>query len=116
MANERVFNMAFSRVYPLLIQKVERKGRTQSEVDAVICWLTGYDHSSLQAQIMKYIDYKTFFDEAPQMNANAAKITGVICGHRVEEIKDPLMQHIRRLDKLVDELAKGKPLDKVLRS
>jgi len=108
--------MPFSKVYPLLVQKAERKGRTKSEVDAVICWLTGYDDSSLQAQIEKNIDYETFFNEAPQMNPNAVKITGVICGYRVEEIKDPLMQKIRWLDKLVDELAKGKPMEKILRT
>lgn len=116
MTNERVYKMAFSSVYPLLVQKAERKGRTQSEVDAVICWLTGYDGPGLQAQIAKNIDYEAFFNEAPQMNPNAVKITGVICGHRVEEIKDPLMQKIRWLDKLVDELAKGKPMEKILRS
>jgi len=100
--------MAFSKVYPLLIQKAERKGRTKSEADTVICWLTGYDDSGLQAQIMKSNDYETFFSEAPQINPNADKISGVICGYRVEEIHDPLMQKIRWLDKLVDELAKGK--------
>ena len=115
MTNERVFKMAFSSVYPLLVQKAERKGRTQSEVDTVICWLTGYDESSLRAQIAKNIDYETFFAEAPQINPNAAKITGLICGHRVETIEDPLMQKIRWLDKLVDELAKGKAMEKVLR-
>lgn len=108
--------MAFSRVYQLLVQKAERKGRTKTEVDAVICWLTGYDDYGLQAQIVKNIDYETFFGEAPQINPNAAKISGVICGHRIEEIEDPLMQKIRMLDKLVDELAKGKPMEKVLRS
>lgn len=112
----RIFTTAFSKVYPLLIQKAERKGRTKSEVDAVICWLTGYDDSDLQAQIVKNIDYEAFFREAPQINPNAAKISGVICGHRVEEIEDPLMQKIRWLDKLVDELAKGKPMEKILRS
>jgi hypothetical protein len=116
MSNERVYKMAFSRVYPLLVQKAERKGRTKSEVDAVIGWLTGYDDSELQSQIMKNIDYDTFFNEAPQINPNAAKISGMICGHRVEEIQDPLMQKIRWLDKLVDELAKGKPMEKILRS
>jgi len=116
MKNERVYKMAFSSVYPLLVKKVERKGRTKSEVDAVICWLTGYDASGLQAQIVKNIDYETFFCEAPQINLNAAKISGVICGHRVEQIEDPLMQKIRWLDKLVDELAKGKPMEKVLRN
>lgn len=116
MTNERVYKMAFSSVYPLLVKKAERKGRTKSEVDAVICWLTGYDDSGLQAQIVKNIDYETFFSEAPQINPNAVKISGVICGYRVEEIEDPLMQKIRWLDKLVDELAKGRPMEKVLRS
>ncbi|MGI6773539.1 MAG: DUF2200 domain-containing protein [Acutalibacteraceae bacterium] len=115
MTNERVFKMAFSRVYPLLVEKAERKGRTKAEVDTVICWLTGYDEQGLQAQLEKNADYETFFKEAPQMNPNAEKIKGVICGHRVEEIKDPLMQKIRWLDKLVDELAKGKAMEKVLR-
>ena len=90
MTNERVYKMAFSRVYPLLVQKAERKGRSKSEVDAVICWLTGYDQSGLQAQIDKNVDYETFFNEAPQINSNATKIKGVICGHRVEEIQEPL--------------------------
>ncbi len=116
MANERVYKMAFSSVYPLLVQKAERKGRAKFEVDAVICWLTGYDDAGLQEQIVKNIDYETFFNEAPRINPNAAKISGVICGHRVEEIEDPLMQKIRWLDKLVDELAKGKPMEKILRS
>lgn len=116
MANERVFKMKFSSIYPLLVQKAERKGRTKSEVDAVICWLTGYDERSLQAQIDKDIDYGTFFSEAPQINPNTDKITGVVCGVRVEEIEDPLMQKIRWLDKLVDELAKGKPIEKILRN
>jgi len=116
MSNERVFKMTFSQVYPLLVQKAERKGRTKSEVDAIICWLTGYDEQGLQAQIMKNVDYETFFREAPHINPNTDKITGVICGHRVEEIKDPLMQKIRWLDKLVDELAKGKPMEKLLQN
>ncbi|MGX8711935.1 DUF2200 domain-containing protein [Caproiciproducens sp. R1] len=116
MTNERVFKMAFSSVYPLLVQKAERKGRTKAEVDTVVQWLTGYDEHGLQAQIVKNSDYETFFAEAPQINPNAHKITGVVCGIRVEEIEDPLMQKIRWLDKLVDELAKGKPMEKVLRS
>lgn len=116
MTNERVFKMAFSRVYPLLVQKAERKERTKSEVDTVICWLTGYDDSGLQTQIIKNVDYETFFKEAPQINPKATQISGVICGHRVEEIEDPLMQKIRWLDKLVDELAKGKSMAKILRS
>lgn len=116
MKNERVYKMEFFRVYPLLVKKVERKGRTKAEVDAVICWLTGYDRPGLQKQIEENVDYETFFREAPQMNPNAPKITGVICGIRVEEISDPLMQKIRWLDKLVDELAKGKAMEKILRS
>lgn len=115
MNNDRVFRMAFSSVYPLLVQKAERKGRLKDEVDAVICWLTGYSEAGLKEQLVKNVDYETFFREAPQMNPNAAKISGVICGYRVEEIEDPLMQKIRWLDKLVDELAKGKPMEKVLR-
>lgn len=114
MTNERVYKMVFSKIYPLLVQKAERKGRTKSEVDEVICWLTGYDHSGLQEQIMNNVDYETFFNEAPKINPDAAKIKGVICGHRVEEIEDPLMQKIRWLDKLIDELAKGKSMDKIL--
>lgn len=116
MTNDRVYKMAFSKVYPLLIQKAERKGRTKADVDEVICWLTGYDYDGLQAQIEKNVDYETFFNEAPQINPNAEKIKGVICGYRVEEIQDPLMQKIRWIDKLVDELAKGKPMEKILRS
>lgn len=116
MTNERVYKMSFSSVYPLLVQKAERKGRTKSEVDAVICWLTGYDELGLQTQIKKDVDYESFFSQAPQINPNAVKISGVICGYRVEEIEDPLMQKIRWLDKLVDELAKGKQLGKILRS
>ena len=116
MANERIFNMAFAKVYPLLVQKAERKGRTKAEVDTVIFWLTGYDEEGLQAQLEKNVTFETFFNEAPQMNPNAEKIKGVICGYRVEEIEDPLLQKIRWLDKLVDELAKGKPMEKILRS
>lgn len=115
MNNERVYKMKFSDVYPLYIQKAERKGRTKGEVDTVIQWLTGYTEQGLQSQIKKETDFETFFAEAPQMNPNAFKITGVICGVRVEEIKAPLMQKVRWLDKLVDELAKGKTMDKVLK-
>ncbi len=115
MANQRVFQMPFSRVYPLLVQKAERKGRTKAEVDEIICWLTGYDQQSLQAQLDRNVDYETFFREAPQIHPNATRITGVICGYRVEDIEDPLMQEIRWLDKLMDELAKGKPMEKILR-
>lgn len=112
----RIFTTAFSKVYPLLVQKAEKKGRTKDEVDIVICWLTGYDQHGLQAQIDKGVDFETFFAEAPQINPNTHKITGVVCGIRVEEIEDPVMQKIRWLDKLVDELAKGKPLAKILRN
>ena len=116
MSNERVFKMKIASVYPLYIQKAERKGRTKTEVDAVIHWLTGYDEQGFQDQLNRDVDFETFFAEAPQINPNASKITGVICGTRVEEIEDPLMQKIRWLDKLVDELAKGKPMEKILRS
>ena len=116
MSNERVYKMKFSKVYPMYVQKAERKGRTKEEVDTVIKWLTGYDDQGLQSQIDKEVDFETFFTEAPQINPNASKITRVVCGIRVEEIEDPLMQKIRWLDKLVDELAKGKPMDKILRN
>jgi len=114
--NERVYKMKFSKVYPLYIQKAQRKGRTREEVDTVIQWLTGYDEQGLQSQIKREVDLETFFAEAPQINTNASKITGVVCGIRVEEIEDPLMQKVRWLDKLVDELAKGKAIEKVLRN
>ena len=107
--------MSFSSVYPLYIKKVERKGRTKAEVDTIICWLTGYDQKALQKQIDKKNDFETFFSEAPQMNPNVLKITGLICGYRVEEIEDKLMQKVRYLDKLIDELAKGKTMEKILR-
>jgi hypothetical protein len=113
--NERVYKMKVSGVYPLLVQKAERKGRTKAEVDAVTQWLTGYDEQGLRSQLDCGASYEQFFAEAPKINPNAHKITGVICGHRVEEITDPLMQKIRWLDKLVDELAKGKSMDKILR-
>jgi hypothetical protein len=114
--NERVYKMKVSDVYPMLVAKVERKGRTRAEVNAVTKWLTGYDDSGLQSQLEKGVSYEQFFEEAPLMNPNAHKITGVICGHRVEEIEDPVMQNVRRLDKLVDELAKGKAMEKILRT
>ena len=116
MRNEKLFKMAFASVYPLYVQKLERKGRTKIELDTVICWLTGYNDSGLASQIEKSVDLAAFFADAPQINSNAPKIKGVICGVRIEEIKDPLMQKIRWLDKLVDELAKGKAMEKVLRS
>jgi hypothetical protein len=114
--NTRIFKTAFSKVYPMYVQKAGKKGRAKEEVDAVICWLTGYDERDLHVQIEKEVDIETFFAEAPQINQNARKITGVVCGVRVENIEDPLMQKIRWLDKLVDELAKGKPMEKILRS
>jgi hypothetical protein len=115
MDNTRVFKMSFAGVYPLYIQKAKKKGRTKEEVDEIIFWLTKYDQQTLQQQIDRKIDLKTFFDEAPQLNPNASKIKGVICGYRVEEIEDKLMQKIRYLDKLVDELARGKSMEKILR-
>lgn len=115
MDNTRAFRMAFARVYPLYIAKVEKKGRTKAELHAIIEWLTGYDEQSLQQIIDNKVDFETFFARAPRMNPNASKITGVICGYRVEEIEDKLMQQIRYLDKLVDELAKGRAMDKILR-
>jgi hypothetical protein len=115
MDNTRAFKMSFASVYPLYIKKVERKGRTKEEVDVIIYWLTGYDQKTLQQQIDKKNSFETFFAEAPQMNPNVSKITGVICGYRVEDIEDKLMQKIRYLDKLVDELAKGKAMEKILR-
>ncbi|QJR09501.1 hypothetical protein DSM104443_00545 [Usitatibacter rugosus] len=107
--------MPFATVYPLYVQKAERKGRTKEEVDRVICWLTGYSQSALQGQIKKKVDFETFFAQAPAMNPNSSLIKGLICGIRVEDIEDPLMQRIRQMDKLVDELAKGKSMEKVLR-
>ena len=107
--------MSFAGVYPHYIQKVEKKGRTKEELNQVIFWLTGYDQQSLQQIIDNKTDFETFFAQAPQLNPNVSKITGVICGYRVEEIEDPLMQKIRYLDKLVDELAKGKAMEKILR-
>lgn len=116
MENKRIFAMPFASVYPLYVQKAERKGRKRKEVDEVICWLTGYSPRALAEQITKKADFETFFSKAPAMNPNASKVTGVICGIRIEEIDDPLMRDIRRLDKLVDELAKGRPMEKILRS
>jgi hypothetical protein len=115
MDNIRVFRMSFAGVYPHYIAKAEKKGRTKAEVDAIIHWLTGYDEKALQRQMDAKVDFETFFAQAPRMNPNASKITGVICGYRVEEIEDKLMQQIRYLDKLVDELAKGKAMEKILR-
>lgn len=115
MNNTRVYRMPFASVYPMYIQKAEKKGRTKEEVDTIIFWLTGYNKESLQKQIERKVDIETFFAEAPEMNPNVSKITGVICGYRVEEIEDKLMQKVRYLDKLIDELAKGKAMEKILR-
>jgi len=114
MKKERIFKMTFASIYPLYAQKIERKGRTKSELNTVVCWLTGYDDNGLQTQINNEVDLEAFFATAPAINPNASQIKGVICGVRVEEIEDPLMQKIRWLDKLVDELAKGKALEKIL--
>jgi len=108
--------MSFASVYPHYINKAEKKGRTKVEVDTIICWLTGFKQASLQQQIDKRNDFETFFAQAPQLNPNVSKITGVICGYRVEDIEDKLMQQIRYLDKLIDELAKGKKMEKILRT
>ena len=116
MDKARIYAMKFAGVYPLYIQKAERKGRTKEEVDAIIYWLTGYDKKTLQQQIDQKNDFETFFAEAPQLNSNVSKITGVICGYRVEEIEDKLVQKVRYLDKLIDELAKGKSMEKILRT
>lgn len=115
MEKQRIFKISFSSVYPLYIQKAEKKGRTKAEVDAIIRWLTGYNEQMLQEQINNNNDLETFFTKAPQINKNASKITGLICGYRVEEIEDKLMQKIRYLDKLIDELTKGKTMEKILR-
>lgn len=115
MPEHKVFSMRFAKVYPLYVEKAERKGRTREEVDRVIFWLTGYDHAELQQHIEMETDIKTFFAQAPAMHPNRDLIKGVICGIRVEEVEDPLMKKIRQLDKLVDELAKGKAMEKVLR-
>lgn len=115
MTNERAYKMSFASVYPLYIAKAERKGRTKKEVDEIIYWLTGYTKSGLDKQIKNQVDFETFFKNAPRLNPNRKLITGVICGVRVEDIKEPLMQEIRYLDKLVDELAKGKAIEKILR-
>lgn len=115
MQNTRIFTTAFASVYPHYIQKAEKKGRTKSEVDEIICWLTGYNEKQLQEQLDKRSDFQTFFDQAPEINPNASLIKGVICGYRIEDIEDELMRNIRYLDKLIDELAKGKAMEKILR-
>jgi hypothetical protein len=115
MANDKIFSMAFAKVYPLYVQKAERKGRTQEEVDQIIRWLTGYDDAGLRRQLEQGSDFRSFFAQAPAIHPNSSLIRGVVCGVRVEEVGDPLMQKIRQLDKLVDELAKGKAMEKILR-
>lgn len=115
MDNTRVYRMTFASVYPLYIKKAERKGHTKEEVDTVIYWLTGYNEQTLKDQVDRNTTFETFFAEAPQLNPNATKITGVICGYRIEEIEDPLMKKVRYLDKLVDEVAKGRAMEKIFR-
>jgi hypothetical protein len=115
MPEHKIFSMAFAKVYPLYVQKAERKNRTKEEVDEIICWLTGYDRAALRQQIEQANDFATFFAQAPSMHPNTSLIKGVVCGVRVEEIQDPLMQKIRYLDKLIDELAGGKKMEKILR-
>ena len=115
MTKNRIFAIKFAKVYPLYVQKAERKKRTKEEVDKIICWLTGYDQAGLQQQIKQENDLETFFAQAPRMHPNIALIKGVVCGVRVEEVEDPLMRKIRYLDKLIDELAKGKAMEKILR-
>ena len=116
MANDRVFEMSFAGVYPHYVKKAEKKGRTKEELDEVIRWLTGYTKAGLAKQIEKRTSFREFFDKAPKFNPNASLIKGVVCGIRVEDIEDPLMQKIRYMDKLIDELAKGKKMEKILRS
>jgi hypothetical protein len=115
MPNDRIFTMKFAKVYPLYVRKAERKNRTKQEVDAIICWMTGYSPAELQRQIDQGVDFRTFFAQVPAMHPNCSLITGVVCGIRVEDIEDPLMRNIRYLDKLIDELAKGKAMAKILR-
>jgi hypothetical protein len=115
MHNTKIFRTSFVRIYPLYVQKAEKKKRTKDEVDRIIFWLTGYDNKTLLQQIEKNVDFEVFFSEAPQINPNVSKINGIVCGVRVEEMEDKLMQKIRYLDKLIDELAKGKTMEKILR-
>jgi len=115
MTRHRIFGMAFAKVYPAYVAKAEKKGRTRAEVDALIRWQTGYTQAGLETQIARGVDFETFYAEAPAMNPARALITGVVCGVRVEEVEDPLMREIRYLDKLVDELARGKAMGKILR-
>ena len=115
MAKHRIYTMSFARVYPLYIAKAERKGRTKAEVDQVISWLTGYGKKQLETQLQKQTDFETFFAKAPKINPSRALIKGVVCGVRVEDIKEPTMREIRYMDKLIDKLAQGKTMEKILR-
>lgn len=115
MSSRKINHLIFASVYPHYVNKAEKKNRTKAEVDEVICWLTGYTLETLQHQIDAKVDFETFFEQAPQLNENVSKITGVICGYRIEEIEDPLMKKARYMDKLIDELAKGKAMEKILR-
>jgi hypothetical protein len=116
MPEHRIFAISFARVYPMYVQKAKRKQRTKAEVDRIICWLTGYTKAGLQQQIRREVDIRTFFAQAPAINPGSSLIKGVVCGVRVEEVEDPLMRKVRYLDKLIDELAKGKAMEKILRS
>ncbi len=115
-SNHRIYKMSFASVYPLYIAKAEKKGRTKAEVDKIICWLTGYTQKDLEIQIDRQTDFETFITKAPQMNPSRTLIKGMICGVRVEDIKEPVMQGVRYMDKLIDELAKGKAIEKILRN
>jgi hypothetical protein len=116
MLSKQVFAMKFAKVYPLYVQKAQRKNRTKEEVDQIICWLTGYDRAGLQQQIERGVDLETFYAQSPCIHPNTGQIKGVVCGVRIEDIEDPLMRNVRYLDKLIDELAKGKAMDKILRT
>ena len=116
MARMNIAAMKFAKVYPMYVQKAERKGRTKDEVDEIVCWLTGYDRQGLTQQIERETDFETFFGQAPGLHPNRSLITGVVCGVRVEDVDDPLMRKVRYLDKLIDELAKGKAMEKILRA
>lgn len=116
MENEKVYQMSFAKIYPLLVNKAVRKGRTVEEVNQLICWLTGYSGKKIEEAVNKSVSYKEFFQNAPELNPNRKLIKGVVCGVRVESIEEPLMQEIRYLDKLIDELAKGKAMEKIMRS
>lgn len=115
MTKHRIYTTSFASVYPMYVQKAKRKNRTKEEVDQIICWLTGYDHKGLEEQIVQQNDFETFFSQAPAMHPNRSLIKGKVCGVKVEDVEEPLMQSIRYLDKLIDELAKGKAIEKILR-